>query len=263
MQRGESIGHAIDDDVKLQIMGKALSCSPPIQLEIYIENLGYLPFFRVEIPSGRQKPYSTPNGTYKIRENGRNGPLLPEALLSLFLDKEGEEFRKRFSGATGNLEVRMSEALELVSRLEHVISRKIEDIASTIGWAEDKAGDAANTIETVLGHVTRLASETKKHGQRIKSLILKTGADDPVKKKLESEVIDALVEQLKKNPTAIQKIREGQSLSMELNGDAVEELDVNDIEKRPPLIRLPAAKARCAARVRASPRDPSPNPLGS
>jgi ATP-dependent DNA helicase RecG len=83
-QKGEPVGHPIDDDSRLQMMGKALSCSPPIQVEIFVENLGHLPFFRVEIPSGAHKPYAANSGTYKIREDGRNNPLLPEQLLKMF-----------------------------------------------------------------------------------------------------------------------------------------------------------------------------------
>jgi ATP-dependent DNA helicase RecG len=133
-QKGEPIGHPIDDDSRLQIMGKALSCSPPGQVEVFVENLGHLPFFRVEIPSGAHRPYATNSGTYKIREDGRNNPLLPEQLLKMFLEREGEEFRARFSEATGQLESRMTEALGLVENLEYVISGKIEDIGSSLGW---------------------------------------------------------------------------------------------------------------------------------
>jgi predicted HTH transcriptional regulator len=103
-RKGEPIGLAIDDESRLQIMGKALSCSPPIQIEIFVENYGSLPFYRVEIPSGAHKPYATNSGTYKIREDGRNNSLLPEQLLRMFLEREGQEFRLRFSEATGKLD---------------------------------------------------------------------------------------------------------------------------------------------------------------
>jgi hypothetical protein len=50
-QKGEPVGHPIDDDSRLQMMGKALSCSPPIQVEIFVENL--LPFFSAPAGKGR------------------------------------------------------------------------------------------------------------------------------------------------------------------------------------------------------------------
>lgn len=117
-QVGEPTGHPIDDASRLQILDKALSCSPPVLVELYSENLDHLPFYRVEIPSGAQKPYATGSGTYKIREDGRNSSLLPEQLLNMFLERESAEFRSRFSEATGKLESSMAEALELVENLE-------------------------------------------------------------------------------------------------------------------------------------------------
>jgi predicted HTH transcriptional regulator len=105
-------------------MGKALSCNPPVQIEIYTENTSSNPFFRVEIPSGHQKPYCTNSGTYKIREDARNHPLHPEQLHSMFLDREGEEFRDRFSQAAGDLEGKMAHTLDIVGDLESIISSK-------------------------------------------------------------------------------------------------------------------------------------------
>ena len=38
VQRGRPIGCTVDDKARLQIMGKALSCSPAVQIELFIEN---------------------------------------------------------------------------------------------------------------------------------------------------------------------------------------------------------------------------------
>ncbi len=230
-QKGEPIGLAINDDSRLQIMGKALSCSPPIQIEIFAENYSNLPFYRVEIPSGANKPYATNNGTYKIREDGRNNSLLPEQLLKMFLEREGKEFRLRFSEATGKLESRMAEALGLVGNLEDVISKKIEDIGDSLGWAEYKAGDAADTIETVRSHVVSLVREVKKQNQRIKSVIHKVEAEDPIKQKMEEETLNSLIQKVKEDPTLLEAAKEGKSLSVSLSGEATEELDKEDLSR--------------------------------
>lgn len=212
-------------------MGKALSCSPPIQIEIFVENYGSLPFYRVEIPSGAHKPYATNSGTYKIREDGRNNSLLPEQLLRMFLEREGKEFRLRFSEATGKLESRMTEALELVENLENVISEKIEDIGSSLGWAEYKAGDAADTIATVRSHVLSLVREAKKQEQRIKAVIRKVEADDPIKQKVEEETLNWLIQKLKEDPTLLDAAKEGKPLSVSLSGEVTEELDKEDLKR--------------------------------
>jgi hypothetical protein len=230
-QKGEPIGHDIDDSTRLKIMSKALSCSPPIQIEIFIENLNHLPFIRIEIPSGSHKPYSTNSGTYKIRADGRNMPLLPEQLLNMFVEREGEEFRKRFSEATRNLESNMTAALELVENLEHVISRKIEEIGDTLGWAEYKAGDAADTIETVQGQVHSLTIEAKNQKDRIKAILHKINAEDPVKLKAERETLEYLVQKLKKDPSLLAAVSEGRALSVSLSGEFAEELDKEDLNR--------------------------------
>ena len=121
-QVGKPVGHAMDDNTRLHIMSKALSCSPPVQIEIVVENIRMKPFYRVEIPSGNHKPYATNSGTYKIRENGRNSPLHPEPLLRMFLEREGEEFRSRFAQAASKLDERMNAALASVEGLEQAIS---------------------------------------------------------------------------------------------------------------------------------------------
>ena len=231
VQKGRPIGCTVDDKARLQIMGKALSCSPAVQIELFIENTDAKPFFRVEIPSGAHKPYATSNGTYKIREDGRNNSILPEALLKIFLDREGEEFRARFSEATGELEHRMEEAAAIVDGLEQVISNKIEEIGSTLGWAEYKTDDAADTIDTVNAKVSNISNEQQKQSQRIKALLEKTGSSDPVKEKAEAETLEFLKEKLQEDPSLLKAVEGGQSLSVSLTGDAAKELTEDDLKR--------------------------------
>lgn len=228
-QYGEPVGHPIDDDSRLQIMGKALSCSPPIQIEIAIENLDVKPFYRLEIPSGAHKPYATNGGTYTIRENGRNNPILPEQLLNVFLEREAEEFTRRFTEATTKLDSQMASALGSVQDLEHIITSKIEEIGRTLGWAEYKASDAADTIETVQSHAAALIKESRKQTQRLRAISRKVEADDPVRREAREEILKDLLEELKQKPDILAAALKGKSLSMSLTGDAVAELSEEEL----------------------------------
>ena len=64
-------------------------------------------------------------------------------------------------------------ALSSVENLEGVISSKIEEIGSTLGWAEFKASDAADTIETVQSQVVSLVREARKQTQRLRAIVRK------------------------------------------------------------------------------------------
>ena len=104
VQHVEIVGCDVGDSEKQYILNKAQSCNPPIDVEVYIENLDDKPFFRVEIPSGVEKPYCTAGGTYKIRGDGRTNSLFPRQLLSMFMETENEKFLRRFQEATRKLE---------------------------------------------------------------------------------------------------------------------------------------------------------------
>jgi hypothetical protein len=196
-----------------------------------LESSKVAPFFRIEIPSGSHKPYATSSGTYKIREDSRNNPLLPEALLKMFLDREGSEFRTRFSEATGSLETRMQEALAAVKTLEDAVAEKIKEIGSSLGWAEYKAGEAADTIESVESQVVTLANELMKQTRRIKAIVLKVGAKDPVKEEVEKEALEIFVKELADNPNLLKAAKAGKSLSLSLNGNSAVELEKEDLTR--------------------------------
>jgi predicted HTH transcriptional regulator len=230
-QIGEPVGHPVDDATRLQIMGKALSCSPPVQIEVIIENLNSKPFHRLEIPSGSQKPYATSSGTYKIREHGRNDPLRPEQLLTIFLEREGEEFQKRFKEATARLDKRMVEALRSVEKLGEDISSEIAEIGSTLGWAEYKAGDAANTIEVVQQRVVALFLEANKQTRRLRAIAKKVDAKDPIRQEAEDAFRKHIMDKLTKSPELINAAREGKTLSLELEGEFAAELDEEAVKR--------------------------------
>ena len=125
VQHVEIVGCDVGDSEKQYILNKAQSCNPPIDVEVYIENLDDKPFFRVEIPSGVEKPYCTAGGTYKIRGDGRTNSLVPRQLLSMFMETENEKFLRRFQEATRKLE-------EEVQYIKDKMAAAVEEIYRNI-----------------------------------------------------------------------------------------------------------------------------------
>ena len=116
-QRAEIAGCTISDRNKLRIVNKALSCIPPVRIEVFAENTGRKPFYRVEIPSSADVPHCTPGGTYKTREDGRLRPLAPQHLLSIYLEKEAARFAVRFRKATAGMEEELEQLLSKALRI--------------------------------------------------------------------------------------------------------------------------------------------------
>ena len=126
MQETEIVGCEIGDRAKLSVLGKAESCIPPVELEVFLENsAGRKPFLRIEICSGKNKPYCTAGGTYKIRGDARNEALVPGRLLGMFLDAESVQFVDRFRAATEDIESGLSE----IKRKLHL---ELEDIYNQV-----------------------------------------------------------------------------------------------------------------------------------
>lgn len=229
-QRGEIVGHPIDDGTRLKIIQKAQYCSPPVHVEIHIENGASKPFLRIEVPSGTQKPYSTADGTYKIRGDGRNNPLLPEQLLKLFLEREGMEFAKRFTEATAELDEQMYRAVQAAESVEDVVHQKLGEISDLLGWAESKAGETANVTKAVSEQVDSLYHYTKDQSLRVRALMEKVGASDPIKSKTENEIRTLLRKELKNFPDALARIEAEKKLRMEISGPYVDELTEEDLQ---------------------------------
>ncbi|NLP44544.1 MAG: ATP-binding protein [Peptococcaceae bacterium] len=137
MQKGKIIGCDVGDKERLFILSKSESCVPPVEVNIIIENYARKPFFRIEIPSGKEKPYCTAGGTYKIRGDGRTNTLFPGRLLSLFVEKQSELFFDRFREATKeigkdmllsstNLQKEMHKLLLQVLELENIMTDRLD-----------------------------------------------------------------------------------------------------------------------------------------
>jgi ATP-dependent DNA helicase RecG len=158
LQRGLIVGCAVGDKEKLIILNKAESCVPPIEVEVFVENTTELPFLRIEIPSGPDKPYCTRKGIYAIRGDGRTKALLPGRLLSLFLETEAEQFFTRFREATGELESSLTvlksqvveefaDLLARVERMEGEIAASLQRIASTTESSSDPTSTSPSAEE--------------------------------------------------------------------------------------------------------------------
>jgi len=138
IQRGKVVGCPVDDNQKLRLVNKAKECVPIIEFDLIIENSSSLPFYRLEIPSGKNKPYCTPKGTYLIRANGRNIPMLPNNLLNLFLKLESESFIKKFKSATK----------ELISEL-NVLKKQAENLKEVQQEIYDKSWQLEGQMEEI------------------------------------------------------------------------------------------------------------------
>jgi ATP-dependent DNA helicase RecG len=154
LQRGVIVGCPVGDKERLIILNKAESCVPPIDVEVYVENADEIPFLRIEIPSGADKPYCTRKGIYAIRGDGRTKALLPGRLLTLFLETEAEQFFARFRAATGELEGSLkvlksqvvdefADLLNRVERMEAEIAASLQRISRT---ADEPATAADNPV---------------------------------------------------------------------------------------------------------------------
>lgn len=136
-------GCAINDENKQKINAKAYSCIPHIEISIHVENTSGIPFYRVEIPSGKNKPYCTQSGVYKIRKDGRNKALLPDELFQIFLEKESDNFLNNFKKAT--IELR-EELNEQNNSLMHSMWETAVETETNIERAVSNIGEMLNDV---------------------------------------------------------------------------------------------------------------------
>lgn len=156
-QRGKIIGCPVGDEEKLSIVNRAESCIPSIELEVFVENAERCPFFRIEIPSGRDKPYCTAGGTYKVRGNARTNALTPSRLLHLFMESESQAFLERFSNATAKLE---DDLAEMDARFTRELENMYANLVELERVLERTMGSAASA-ESMADHSSTLLADTQ------------------------------------------------------------------------------------------------------
>jgi predicted HTH transcriptional regulator len=173
LQKGQVVGCDVDDNTRLMMINKATDCVPSLEIQIFIENLADKPLMRVEVPSGRMKPYCTSRGEYSIRTEGRNRALYPEELLTIFMDREGDKFVSRFKDAVAQLEDRVDQVNVSLSDDMDAVAQHIHDLDSQ--------------LQKTLGHVGRLTDSSKKRSRTL----LQTLKDSQVAiEKLEQHILD-------------------------------------------------------------------------
>ena len=210
VQTGQIVGCDVGDSSKLIIMSKALGATPPISLSLFIENINKSPIFRIEIPSGDQKPYCSEGGTYKIRKDGRNHALKPEELLNIFLVKEASKFHERFKLATDQVVKSIKEVSDTIDWMESTISSRVEEMSSTLGLAGYETTDAKNTIDYVEQYVKKIDKDIAKTYKRIYAIIKHHEINDPVRKDYMKEVANQILPELQKDEKLLSRARKGE-----------------------------------------------------
>jgi len=177
-QKAKIVGCEISDDNKNKILTKAQNCIPPVEIEIIKENIGSEPFYRIEIPSGDNKPYCTRKGIYKIRDDGNNKLLTPDKLLSIFIEKESEIFLKRFKTAAKELESALYNSLneiqEVKSYLENILPQ-VEELQE-YGYMSD---DILGTVNEIHKEVIATNGIAVWNEKRILKLLNHFNIEDP------------------------------------------------------------------------------------
>lgn len=156
-QKGKIIGCNVSDMNKLKIVNKANQCIPHIDISIHIENSKDKPFYRLEIPSSKNKPHCTQKGIYKTRGDGANKPLLPQELIRIYLDSESDNFLKKYSKAT----------IEMRNELQNLHKKQIESMWNSTFETQINIEDAVGGIETILDDVHMKIEDSQSELQQL------------------------------------------------------------------------------------------------
>jgi hypothetical protein len=168
-QKGKIIGCNVSDMNKLKIVNKANQCIPHIDISIHIENSKDNPFYRIEIPSSKNKPHCTQKGIYKTRGDGANKPLLPQELLRIYLDSESDNFLKKYSKAT--IEMRNDLQILHQKQIENMRNSTFEtqiNIEESVGGIETMLDDVHMKIEDSQSELQQLVDEIKEETSELK-----------------------------------------------------------------------------------------------
>jgi len=136
MQSGVVIGCSISDKVRQAFISTAASCRPSIDISIRIENSKTdKPIYRIDVQEGKEKPYCTNSGLYKIRAEGQNIAIDPPLMRAIILEREANEFVARFKAAGDEL-------LQQINEIHHNLSEQIQRVENAAREATEAARDA-------------------------------------------------------------------------------------------------------------------------
>lgn len=150
-QGGLIVGCDVSDASKMAIVNKANQCIPHVEISIHIENTYSKPFYRIEIPSSKNKPHCTQKGIYKTRGDGANKPLLPQELLRIYLESESDNFLKNYSKAT----------IEMRNELQSLHKEQIQNMWVSTFETQDNIQDAVSGIGIMLDDVHMQIKDSK------------------------------------------------------------------------------------------------------
>ena len=136
IQSGIVVGCSISDKTRQAFISTAASCRPTIDISVRVENSGTnKPIYRIDVSEGKDKPYCTSSGLYKIRAEGQNVAIDPSLMKAIILDKEAGEFVARFKAA-GN------ELLKQINKVHQDLGRQIQRVEQAAEEATEAARDA-------------------------------------------------------------------------------------------------------------------------
>jgi len=198
VQRGQIIGCSdVGDGTILKIHNKAKDCRPSITVDVTIENLNKNPIIRIDIKSSSFKPHCTGDGTYSIRKDRHEKGLFPDEILTIFLEKEGEQFLSRFSKSVRGLErlvdemsTKFKDDMEMVKDdifdMAQKTEEKLEEISGAADDSRDNSEEASGNIEEVLSAINNMDDyadtyEIQRLGKSLDAIISHLGVDDPNK----------------------------------------------------------------------------------
>lgn len=218
-QTGVVRGCDVSDATILQVLNKAVSCIPPVSIDVYIENLDDKPILRVEVPPSQTKPHCTPKGVYCRRDGARNRPLHPSELLRLFLDSEASAFAARF-------EVAAERITEDLGKLESSLDSSIKSMSDQLGWADYQLGDTESTLASIQGLVAKLTIEAGNANSRLRALFRQDEREDPVRKKARVQYVTQLIKEIEEDESLFNHVVAGGELTVKI--EQTEDSDMTD-----------------------------------
>lgn len=184
-RRGRVVGCSVGDKERVGIVSRAHGCFPPIEVEVFVENLeSKCPFLRIEIASGHDKPYCSPGGTYKIRGDGRNLPLVPSQLLQMFLENQSRDFVERFRQATEILDQKLVHLIRQADRLDDTLLG-LEDGVSD---AQSDANETLVNTQAAEESLGELLGSTRAMHEKLDALLENFEIENPENERIRAEI---------------------------------------------------------------------------
>jgi ATP-dependent DNA helicase RecG len=142
-QYGRVVGCDVGEAARRGLLNKAASCLPSIGASITVEGSRARRILRVDVQEALRKPCCTASGTYKIRMDGTKVAIDPTLLTTMILERESEEFLRRFRVAG---EAILAAVAQAQTSLQTEIGR-VRKSADDAVQAAHEATEAAESAE--------------------------------------------------------------------------------------------------------------------